>query len=83
MSYHPMLCLNPTLQRTLVFSTVTPGQVNRTSGNYEHASGKGLNVTRILRELGHDVSQLLLPEWKMLTVHPGLDQGKRQKHPTL
>jgi len=58
MSYHLVLCLNPTLQRTLVFSTVTPGQVNRTSGHYEHASGKGVNVTRILRELGEDALHL-------------------------
>lgn len=58
MSYHLVICLNPTLQRTLSFATVVPGQVNRTMSNREDASGKGVNVTRILTELGEQALHL-------------------------
>ena len=58
MSYHLVLCLNPTLQRTLVFTSVVPGQVNRTVGHREDASGKGVNVTRILSQLDEQVLHL-------------------------
>jgi len=52
MSHHLVVCLNPTLQRTLTFDAVSPGQVNRALSNREDASGKGVNVARVLTELG-------------------------------
>jgi 1-phosphofructokinase/tagatose 6-phosphate kinase len=46
------VCLNPTLQKTLSFSSIVPGTVNRTAVHRLDASGKGINVTRILTQLG-------------------------------
>ncbi|MCL2209871.1 MAG: PfkB family carbohydrate kinase [Treponema sp.] len=46
------VCLNPTIQKTLCFSSVTPGSVNRTGVHRLDASGKGINVTRVLTQLG-------------------------------
>jgi len=46
------VCLNPTLQKTLRFSSIYPGTVNRTGNHRLDASGKGINVTRVLTQLG-------------------------------
>jgi len=46
------VCLNPTFQRTLVFDHFKVGEVNRATANYLDASGKGVNVCRILSQLG-------------------------------
>jgi len=46
------VCLNPTLQKTLHFSSVIPGKVNRTAIYHLDVSGKGINVTRVLTQLG-------------------------------
>jgi 1-phosphofructokinase/tagatose 6-phosphate kinase len=46
------VCLNPTLQKTLRFSSIYPGTVNRTGDYRLDASGKGINVTRVLTQLG-------------------------------
>ncbi|MDR2597000.1 MAG: PfkB family carbohydrate kinase [Treponema sp.] len=46
------VCLNPTLQKTLSFFSITPGVVNRTGTHRLDASGKGINVTRVLTQLG-------------------------------
>jgi Fructose-1-phosphate kinase and related fructose-6-phosphate kinase (PfkB) len=46
------VCLNPTLQKTLRFPSIYPGTVNRTGIHRLDASGKGINVTRVLTQLG-------------------------------
>jgi len=46
------VCLNPTIQKTLHFSSVIPGTVNRTGIHRLDVSGKGINVTRVLSQLG-------------------------------
>ncbi len=46
------VCLNPVLQKTLVFRSLVPGEVNRTALHRVDASGKGLNVARVLTESG-------------------------------
>jgi len=52
------ICLNPTLQKTLFFSSVVSGAVNRTAVHRLDASGKGINVTRVLNQLGKKVIHL-------------------------
>ena len=52
------VCLNPTLQKTLRFSSITPGAVNRTGVHRLDASGKGINVTRVLTQLGKKAAHL-------------------------
>jgi len=52
------VCLNPTLQKTLRFPSVVPGTVNRTANHRLDASGKGINVTRVLTQLGKDALHL-------------------------
>jgi 1-phosphofructokinase family hexose kinase len=46
------VCLNPTLQKILRFSSIMPGAVNRTGVHRLDVSGKGINVTRVLTQLG-------------------------------
>ncbi len=46
------VCLNPTLQKTLRFPSIYSGTVNRTGIHRLDASGKGINVTRVLTQLG-------------------------------
>ncbi|MCL2277351.1 MAG: PfkB family carbohydrate kinase [Treponema sp.] len=46
------VCLNPTIQKTLRFSTIIPGTVNRAASHRVDVSGKGINVTRVLTQLG-------------------------------
>ena len=52
------VCLNPTLQKTLRFSSITPGAVNRTGVHRLDVSGKGINVTRVLTQLGKKAAHL-------------------------
>jgi 1-phosphofructokinase family hexose kinase len=47
-----VVCLNPTLQKTLVFNSLAPGGVNRARHVRLDASGKGVNVARVLVQLG-------------------------------
>jgi 1-phosphofructokinase/tagatose 6-phosphate kinase len=46
------VCLNPNFQKTLCFPAVHPGRVNRAVLNRLEVSGKGVNVTRVLSQLG-------------------------------
>jgi 1-phosphofructokinase/tagatose 6-phosphate kinase len=52
------VCLNPTLQKTLRFSSLVPGTVNRADIHRLDASGKGINVSRVLTQLGKKVTHL-------------------------
>jgi 1-phosphofructokinase/tagatose 6-phosphate kinase len=52
------VCLNPTLQKTLRFPSIYPGTVNRTGTHRLDASGKGVNVTRVLTQLGKEAVHL-------------------------
>ena len=47
-----VVCLNPTLQETMVFSHVRLHEVNRARFHQLDASGKGMNVCRVLSQLG-------------------------------
>ncbi|MDR0496962.1 MAG: PfkB family carbohydrate kinase, partial [Treponema sp.] len=52
------VCLNPTLQKTLRFSSIIPDTVNRTGIHRLDVSGKGINVSRVLSQLGKSVTHL-------------------------
>jgi 1-phosphofructokinase/tagatose 6-phosphate kinase len=52
------VCLNPTLQKTLRFSSLVSGTVNRTDTHRLDAAGKGVNVSRVLTQLGKKVTHL-------------------------
>lgn len=47
-----VVCLNPTMQRTFRLARLEPGQVNRVRSHRLDLSGKGVNVTRVLAQLG-------------------------------
>src|SRR5215212_1430068 len=49
-----ILCIGttPTLQRTMTFARLTIDEVNRAAETHEHASGKAVNVARVLHTLG-------------------------------
>ena len=51
-----ILCLGttPTMQRTLLFDRVEIDGVNRATEVREYASGKSVNVAKVLRTLGHN-----------------------------
>jgi 1-phosphofructokinase/tagatose 6-phosphate kinase len=44
--------MNPTLQKTLLFPVVHSNEVNRTAEHRLDVSGKGINVSRVLSQLG-------------------------------
>lgn len=52
------VCLNPVIQKTLVFARVARGEVNRCSEYRVDASGKGINVARVLGQLGREATHL-------------------------
>lgn len=47
-----VVCLNPTFQETIVFDNVIENEVNRTADYFVMPSGKGVNVVRVLNQLG-------------------------------
>ncbi len=47
-----VVCLAPTIQRTMVFERFTAGQVNRARETLIDASGKGVNAARVLIQDG-------------------------------
>lgn len=51
-----IICLGttPTMQRTMLFDRVEAGGVNRATEVREYASGKSVNVAKVLHSLGHD-----------------------------
>lgn len=54
-----VICLNPALQRMLWFETIHAGEVNRAARVLIGLGGKGLNVARVLTQLGADCRVLL------------------------
>ncbi|NIC06737.1 1-phosphofructokinase [Billgrantia bachuensis] len=50
------LTLNPALDLSVSLERLVPGEVNRTHETHLTAAGKGVNVARVLAELGHDVT---------------------------
>ena len=50
--------MNPTLQKTLCFNRVKPGEVNRAASHRFDVAGKGLTVARVLSQLGKEVVHL-------------------------
>jgi 1-phosphofructokinase/tagatose 6-phosphate kinase len=46
------VCMNPTLQKTLLFPLIHSNEVNRTAEHRLDVSGKGINVCRVLGQLG-------------------------------
>jgi 1-phosphofructokinase family hexose kinase len=49
---------NPTLQTTMVFETLQVGEVNRAVETWYDVAGKGLNVARVLSQLGEEAVHL-------------------------
>ena len=70
--------MNPTLQKTLVFPDMVKDTVNRTGEYQLDVSGKGVNVSRVLNQLGKDSCHLtqlggvLRPLFLDLCGHDGL-----------
>jgi 1-phosphofructokinase/tagatose 6-phosphate kinase len=46
------VCMSPTLQKILCFEEITADQVNRTARHRLDVAGKGVNITRVLTQLG-------------------------------
>ena len=44
--------LNPALDKTLVLNRVSMGEVNRVDSTRNDMGGKGINVSKVLKELG-------------------------------
>ena len=56
--YFLSVSMNPTLQKTLIFPDLVQDTVNRTSEYRLDTAGKGLNVCRVLTQLGRDACLL-------------------------
>jgi len=52
------VCLNPVMQKTLILDDITEGQANRCRSSRLDTAGKGVNVIRVLRQLGAEVVHL-------------------------
>jgi len=52
------VCMNPGFQKTLSFPALIPDTVNRTGEYRLDVSGKGINVSRVLSQLGKEVCHL-------------------------
>lgn len=50
------ITLNPAVDQTLYFNQFQVGQVNRVSKGRLDPAGKGINVAKVIRSLGHDVA---------------------------
>lgn len=48
------LTLNPAIDYVIKLDTLNTGCTNRASGNFCFAGGKGVNVSQVLKELGHE-----------------------------
>lgn len=46
------ICMNPVIQKTLVYEKLEKGEVNRSGEHRVDASGKGVNVARVLGQTG-------------------------------
>lgn len=46
------VCLNPVIQKTMFIKSLNENNLNRSSEYYMTASGKGINVSRVLNQLG-------------------------------
>lgn len=46
------VCLNPVIQKTLLFDRLLPGEVNRTGEHRVDAAGKAVDVARVLGQTG-------------------------------
>lgn len=53
------VCLSPTFQRILVFNKFCENEVNRSKKTLELVSGKGINVSRVLNNLGRPCMNLI------------------------
>lgn len=53
-----VVCLNPTFQKTMVFDRFDENEVNRCSLYRLDASGKGMNVARIISQIGGHAKHL-------------------------
>jgi 1-phosphofructokinase/tagatose 6-phosphate kinase len=73
------VCLNPVIQKTLVFQALDMGEVNRTGSHRMDAAGKGICPTRVLTQCGEkavNFTQLGGPmrDWFLSLCHDdGLD----------
>ncbi|MBN1699723.1 MAG: bifunctional hydroxymethylpyrimidine kinase/phosphomethylpyrimidine kinase [Spirochaetales bacterium] len=56
--YFLTVCLNPVIQKTLVFPSLHEAGVNRTGEYYTNSAGKGIIVSRVLGLLGEPVVHL-------------------------
>jgi 1-phosphofructokinase family hexose kinase len=52
------VCLNPTLQKTIILPRLWENEVNRSVEHFLDASGKGVNVSRVLTQLGEEAVHL-------------------------
>lgn len=53
-----VVCLNPTIQKTIILNELIEDEVNRSTEYRTDAAGKGVNTTRILNQLGADAVHL-------------------------
>ena len=53
-----VICLNPTIQKTIILNKLVENEVNRSSEYRTDPSGKGVNTARVLTQLGAEAVHL-------------------------
>jgi 1-phosphofructokinase family hexose kinase len=56
--YFLTVCLNPVLQKTILLKRLWENEVNRSDEYYLQSSGKGINVSRVLKQIGEETIHL-------------------------
>lgn len=71
------ITLNPAIDKTIILDILKKGQVNRSIYSRDDAGGKGINVAKVIKNLGHDVCAMgLIGEENKEDIYKKLDKGK-------
>lgn len=71
------ITLNPAIDKTIILDSLKKGQVNRSIYSRDDAGGKGINVAKVIKNLGYDVCAMgLIGEENKEDIYKKLEKGK-------
>lgn len=71
------ITLNPAIDKTVILDSLKKGQVNRSIYSRDDAGGKGINVAKVIKNLGYDVCAMgLIGEENKEDIYKKLDKNK-------
>lgn len=71
------ITLNPAIDKTIILDSLKKGQVNRSIYSRDDAGGKGINVAKVIKNLGYDVCAMgLIGDENKEDIYKKLEKGK-------